>query len=202
MHKPALIAAVLGVLLGILALLAHGFWQRGYSTWSATNPTAAVVFTGQFNRVNAALRLFEDGKITRLFISGVNPGAGIEATTFADQFNLSPRVRQALHTGQITLGERAGSTLENARETACWLQAHPEQRTLTLITGATHMPRASLALERAVGKGVSITRYTVPTQGKPPLRRWMSEFGKFAATAVVTLAPAHWWQNSRACPSP
>lgn len=54
------------------------------------------------------------------------------------------------------------------------------------------MPRASLALERAVGKGVSITRYTVPTEGKPPLMRWMSEFGKFAATAVLRFAPAHW----------
>lgn len=107
MQKPALIAAVLGVLLGILALLAHGFWQRGYNTWGATTAAAAVVFTGQFNRVNATLRLFEDGQITRLFISGVNPGAGIEAATFADQFNLSPRARQALHTGADHAG-RAG----------------------------------------------------------------------------------------------
>lgn len=119
MNKIALIGALVCLLLGVLGTLALEFRQRLEVTSTDTRTQAAVVFTGQFNRVNAALELFEDGQITRLFISGVNPGAGIEAETFADQFNLSPRVRQALHTGQITLGERAGSTLENARETAC-----------------------------------------------------------------------------------
>ena len=45
-------------------------------------PSTAIVFTGQFDRIDQALTLLERGTVDRIFISGVNLHAGI----FIDRF--------------------------------------------------------------------------------------------------------------------
>lgn len=123
-------------------------------------PAQAVVFTGQFNRVDYALNLLERGAIDRLFVSGVNPGAGLTPERFAQQFALSDTLRAALANGHLVLGTRAKNTLENADETLCWLRSTGASGPILLVTSQRHMARASLALEAATGRPV--WRYVVP----------------------------------------
>jgi hypothetical protein len=48
--------------------------------------SAAVVFTGQFDRVDEGLRLADAGAVPRLYISGVNGNAGLDPAHFVEQF--------------------------------------------------------------------------------------------------------------------
>jgi uncharacterized SAM-binding protein YcdF (DUF218 family) len=168
-------------------------------------PRTAIVFTGQFDRIRFALGLMDEGGIDRLFISGVNPGAGIVPARFAAQFALSPRLASALAAGDIVLATEANTTLENAIETACWLRRHPEIRQVALITSQRHMARASLALERALPAGRHIAR--LPSDqfaGSGLSAGQLSEFVKFSATWLITLMPkAAWPVNSlNSCAKP
>lgn len=163
-------------------------------------PPTAIVFTGQPDRIERALALMEEGRVTRILVSGANRPGGVDPRRFAQQFGLSPRLVSALSTGGIVLATEANSTLENAIETSCWLSQHPEIGELTLITSSGHMARASLALERALHGRVEVRRVTsdqdCPTceaRRRPPL----VEFGAFLATWLITLLPqARWTQDS------
>lgn len=154
-------------------------------------PGTAVVFTGQFDRAEKGLALLEEGSVRRLFISGVNRGAGMKPETFARQFNLSPILQDYLTTGRITLATEAQDTIENALETSCWLGEYPTTERVLLITSQLHMPRASLALERA--SGVRVERLVTETAGLNAGDLLTTEFWKFVGTWFVTLLPTQMW---------
>lgn len=195
-----LIVAVTVVLVALTVLLVREFFIRSVAAAGVAElSTTAIVFTGQFDRVELALDLFDQGRIKRIFVSGVNGGAGITPQGFADQFRLSPNARAALDTGQIILAPDANTTIENALETACWLEAQPDVREILLITGRSHMPRASWALERALAGSVSVRRLSPGGSDAGASRsRWnSSEVLKFGVTMVLTLLPRHLWQGTR-----
>jgi hypothetical protein len=156
----------------------------------------AVVFTGQFNRVELGLLHMEHREVSMLFISGVNSGAGIQPDGFAAQFGLSVTLQAAVTDGRIILASDASTTLENAIETACWLEMQDEDRPVVLITNRFHMPRASLALERATSQPIHILR-TFPELVLPASEATFSwrELLKFAATWGITLFPTHVWPS-------
>lgn len=190
------------ILISALMLVASAIsLVREFSIRSATEadaanlPSTAVVFTGQFDRVELALRLFDQGQIDRVFISGVNGGAGITPQGFADQFQISSSARDALGSGQIILAPDANTTIENAMETACWLDKQPGVREIVLITGRAHMPRASWALENALVGSVSVRRLspTEPPANDTRSRKRLLELVKFGATVAFTSLPRHLW---------
>lgn len=152
----------------------------------------AVVFTGQFERITLALALFEAGGIDRLLISGVNPEAGLDAATLAARFGAGPRVQAALAEGRIRLSPDAADTFDNATEAACWLVAQGAAADVLLITSPAHMPRASLALERAAGHalgyGFPVLRQATE-EALPGPQALAGEFWKFAYTWLATLPP-------------
>lgn len=194
--------AILLICVAVLGLVALG---REFSTRSlvavdaADLPTTAVVFTGQFDRVELALNLFDQGRFDRIFISGVNGGAGITPQNFADQFRISSNARAALNSGQIILAPDANTTIENALEAACWLDKHPGVREIVLITGRSHMPRASWALESAIAGSVSVRRLSPDGPRASGARsRWnMFEVLKFGVTVPLTFLPRHLWPGAR-----
>lgn len=151
-------------------------------------PSTAVVFTGQFDRIERGLDLLAAGQVQRLFISGVNPKAGLTVSGFADQFALTAGQRLWLETGQITLAPDAHTTLENALEAACWLERQPDLHSVALITSQRHIARASLALERAIGFRVIRVASDPVEQHVTPWNNW-GEARKFVATWGVTLLP-------------
>jgi len=146
-----------------------------------------------------ALSLFDQGQIDRIFISGVNGGAGITQQSFADQFKISSNARAALRSGQIILAPDANTTIENAMEAACWLDTQPSVREIVLITGRYHMARASWALERASAGSLSVRRLnpTEPNASDTRLRRYFLELSKFGATVVFMSLPRQLWPAMR-----
>lgn len=163
MPKLRVTRRVIGFALLLLMAFAIGdFARRTQTTFVASAVSLpGVVFTGQFSRVDAGLDLLEHGFVTPLLISGANPGAGISVTGFADQFKLSPALRTALTAGTLVLGADANSTLENVQEARRWLSKLPAEHAVVLITSRFHLPRASLALEQALGDR-HVLRYAVP----------------------------------------
>jgi len=191
-----LLAVSLASLCG--ALLYREFELRSPSLVAPAHlPRTAIVFTGQFDRVDMALALFEQGAVERLFISGVNAGAGMRPEDFATQFHLSETAQAGLRGGQITLASDAKTTLENALETACWLaQKGPFPDGIVLITGRAHMPRAALALERALEQPLALVRLSPAEERTLAPRQRFAEFGKFAATALLGLWPKRFWPQT------
>lgn len=183
-------AAVRWLIVAAVLSLPVSFQLRSQDTAGSDFPRTAVVFTGQFDRVHLGLRLMEEDRIDRLYISGVNGGAGIEPATFAEQFELSPRLRKALRSGAITLAPRAQSTIENGYETTCWLRENPEIRAVTLITSQRHMARAFIALKRLRPGRVRITRLSVPESSWDDAQRVKTrEFLGYSATWAFLLVP-------------
>jgi len=153
-------------------------------------PAQAVVFTGQFDRVRLALDLMERGEIERVFITGVNAGAGILEGRFVTQFSLEGDLLQAFVDGKIVLGTLATTTLQNATETKCWVERTGQFGPILLITSKRHMPRASVALEQAL-PGHKIWRMSLPYTGQSDgnARSIQEEYLKYLATFVITYMP-------------
>lgn len=147
-------------------------------------PRNAVVFTGQFDRIHAGLALLRERRIERLFISGVNSGAGIRIEQFANEFRLDAELRLALSAGRLELGPKAQTTEQNAVETACWFRAHGLFGPILLITSSSHMPRASLALERALPAVPALRMIPPRDRQQQSLDILGTEFIKFAASAL------------------
>ena len=179
-----------------LVLLALAVFANGMrSTFDAEmQPVVAVVFTGQFSRVEHGLALLAEGRVAALMISGVNPRAGMTVQGFADQFRLDDNLRAALRDGRLVLGPRADNTLENAFETRCWLAQQPARVPVVLITSARHMPRAALALW-AVASGRPVLRLVI-AEDDIPAAVFAREFLRFTATLPAMAWRAAWADDS------
>ncbi len=178
-------------LLLLIALAVDDFYRRTQSTFVPTQPPQpGVVFTGQFSRVHAGLDLLERGQIAPLLISGVNQGAGIPVAGFADQFQLSPTLRVAIAAGALVLATDANNTIENVRETRYWLTTLSTTQPIVLITNQFHMPRASLALEQALGDR-QVLRYCV-AESVVRYEAVAVEFWKYLGTHVFGWV---WWRR-------
>lgn len=118
--------------------------------------SAAVVFTGQFGRVDAGLRLVNAGAVPRLYISGVNRRAGIYPANFVKQFSArNPDILglKRLVKCCVEWGERARNTFQNAQDTKCWVDRRRLTGSLLLITSNRHMARAMAALSGTLSGG-------------------------------------------------
>ena len=136
----------LAMLLIILLIWTAGllaFGARVARSTPAPTPESAdgiVVLTGlSSTRIDAAMKLLEDGKAGRLLVSGVN-----RKVTRADMRSVSKAPGQ-LYDCCVDLGFSAADTRGNARETAAWARAHGFHR-LIVVTADYHMPRAILEL--------------------------------------------------------
>lgn len=109
---------------------------------------ALIVATGGQNRIVEGLRLLEDHKSKKLFISGVNEGVQVETLT-------GPNPPCC-----ITLGYRAQDTRGNAQESVEWIEKN-EIKSLRLITSDYHMPRAYLEFKYRLGDDVVILKNPV-----------------------------------------
>ncbi|MBX2835032.1 MAG: YdcF family protein [Micavibrio sp.] len=104
---------------------------------------AIVVLTGGRDRVEKGLELFANDMAPELFISGVN-------TDVKDEEILALyKGEKALPFCCMTLGYKARSTMQNAIETKEWL-AKTEFKSIRLVTGNYHMPRAMMEMRHAL----------------------------------------------------
>ena len=153
--------------------------------------SAAVVFTGQFDRVDVGLRLADAGAVPRLYISGVNGNAGLDPAHFVEQFSIrNPDIAdlRRLVACCVEWGERADNTFQNAQDTKCWVDRRDLAGPLLLITSRQHMARARAALSGALPDR-AIVPY--PVEDGPPEvgRNRMRKYLKYLVTIVAARLP-------------
>lgn len=145
------------VLMWLVGLFVFADRVRGFTP--AAEPARAdaiVALTGpSAERVNAAIRLLEQGRGQRVLISGVNR-------------EVKRRELQALTPGSsglftccVDLGFEAENTIGNAQEIAAWADGR-DYDSLIVVTSDYHMPRALLEI-RSVAPGVTLIPYAVET---------------------------------------
>lgn len=123
-------------ILWLLGLCLFVFYAFSIRPWSVERE-AIVVLTGGASRIPVALRLLEEGKSQKLFISGVHDKVNISTLLSEEQAGLKDK---------ITLGYQAVNTFGNALETMEWLRKN-ELRSILLVTSFYHMPRSLLELK-------------------------------------------------------
>ncbi len=112
-----------------------------------------VVFTGDGERVPAAMALIEGGAGRRLLISGVNP------RTSRDELASFWPGQRARFDCCVDLGREATTTNGNAAEVRAWVALHGYDD-IVLVTSDYHMPRAMLEMGAAL-PGAAIMRHPV-----------------------------------------
>lgn len=135
------------------------FAERVRGLTPALEPTRAdaiVSLTGpSAERVNAAVRLLEQGKGDRLLISGVN-----REVRRKELRALTPGSKK-LFNCCVDLGFEAENTVGNAQEIAAWARSKGYDD-LIVVTSDYHMPRSLMEI-RGAAPGVRLTPYAVST---------------------------------------
>jgi len=164
------------VIVMVVVLWLVGLWafsdriDREAAPTDVTQADGVVALTGASDaRISAAMKLLEDGKATRLLISGVNrhasPGA-IRAVA---------KATRRYYDCCVDLGFSATDTVGNAREAALWAHAKG-YHSLIVVTSDFHMPRAMLELREALPEA-QLTPYPVKTNDLDADHWWRSAEG-------------------------
>ena len=163
-----LAAFVIAVLLWGVGLFA--FADRVRAITPAPEPAAAdgvVALTGpSAERINAAVRLLEQGKGQRLLVSGVNREVRREELRA-----LTPGSSR-LFDCCVDLGFDAEDTMGNAQEIAAWARAK-DFDSLIVVTSDYHMPRSLLEI-RGMAPEVALTSHAVRTPSLDTANWWRS----------------------------
>jgi uncharacterized SAM-binding protein YcdF (DUF218 family) len=154
------------VLIWLIGLFVFAERVRGYTPAPEPERADAIVaLTGpSAERVNAAIRLLEQGKGDRVLISGVN-----REVRRQELRALTPGSNR-LFNCCVDLGFEAEDTIGNAQEIAAWADAKGYE-SLIVVTSDYHMPRALTEI-RAAAPGVALTAYAVETPSLDNSRWW------------------------------
>jgi len=165
---------ILGAAIFALAIL----WSAGLAGYAAALPRhiadrsshtdAIIVPTGGYGRLLAGLELLRAGRAERLFISGVYDG--VKLSNFIGQSVADVDICC------VDIGHGADDTFENASESAVWM-AGRGYRSLRLVTGNYHMPRAILEFRRAMPDVKLVANPTFPQHVK------VDEWWRYRGTA-------------------
>jgi len=156
-----------------------------YAPVSEAQADGIVVLTGGVHRLNEAARLLEEGRGTRLLISGAN-----RVTRREDLLRKSGMNNQ-LFECCVDVGYAAHDTSGNAEETRAWARAWQFAK-LIIVTSSYHMPRSLTELGRAMPDVVLIP-YPVISGNFHTERWWLhagtarllfSEYLKFLPSAA------------------
>lgn len=172
--------------------------------------SAAVVFSGSFDRIDSGLQLLNSGVVPRLYISGLNANAGLRPSRFVAQFSVrNPNIPDLQRSVDccVQWGEHADNTLENAVETRCWAQRSETRGPLLLITSRLHMARALTALSRELPDH-RIIPFPAPEPARstsrlqPRALEYLKYLGTLALTHVpsITLRLPILWSIASHCP--
>lgn len=123
---------------------------------------AIVVLTGGKNRIAEAVRLYNKGLSSLLFISGVDPHVGLKALQKQNNVVINQTI------GQVVLGKEATNTIENAIEVADMIRRY-HVKSIRLVTSYYHMPR-SIEEISALSPDVEILAH--PVFSKNVAKRW------------------------------
>lgn len=135
-----------------------GFARYIYRVTTPTAPVDAmadgiVVLTGGENRIHAAMMLLAAGKSKKLLITGVNPSLSPAS------LRKSLAIDNALFDCCVEVDHTARDTIGNALVAGTWARK-TGAKSLIVVTGAFHMPRAMKELGHAT-EGVDLIASSV-----------------------------------------
>ncbi len=179
----------LAVLLGVVA------WGAGLVRFVSLIPgnvadtetvtDAVVVLTGGSLRLETGLRLLQNRRGKKLFISGVHRGVEVE-----ELLNVARRAPEELDCC-VTLGYSADNTVGNARETANWMREEG-LLSLRLVTANYHMPRSVAEFRAALPDLVIIDHPVFPGHVKT------DEWWRWPGTTTLIIGEYHKFLFARA----
>lgn len=181
-----------GVLIVALALVFAAFpFDDGPKRDDLHGADAAIVFTGDHARVHAGLSLLAKGAVSRLFISGANPDSGIWLDSFKADFARDQPALHRLVDCCVEFGERANTTIQNALETRCWLDAAGARGAVVLVTSTHHMARSQAVANYIFGDRPILPHRVAgaPMRRHEELRLRFEEFFKYLGTLVAVRIP-------------
>lgn len=147
---------------------------------------AIVVLTGGRNRLKEAIELLNGGLAEKLFISGVSRGISLQELQKKQQVAIKGA-------GEITLDEKSTNTVENAIETARWLQDN-HIASIRLVTSNYHMPR-SMDEFRVHNPGLQILVH--PVYSDKVARHWWKTWRSFMLIASEYNKFLYVWLKNR-----
>jgi len=103
-----------------------------------------VVLTGGENRIHAAMLLLSNGTAERLLITGVHPDLSEES------LRKSLKMEERLFQCCVDIDRTARDTIGNALAAQKWAKK-TDAKSLVIVTGAFHMPRALKEFAHAMG---------------------------------------------------
>lgn len=177
-------------------VLVAGFFAFAETVATAKRPSnpradAIVVLTGDAERIEGALALLDEGRASRLLISGVNP-----SVSSADIAKLvTGNLRDAFDCC-VDLGRQATDTIGNAVEARDWVEAHGFT-SLIVVTSDYHMLRSMTELGRLM-PAVALTPFPVSSphfrfddwwQDRAAFRLLVREYGKYLVAKARRLLP-------------
>ena len=172
----------------LVALLALFAWGAGFVRFIGLIPhdvvdtetitDAVVVLTGGSLRLDTGLKLLQNRRGEKLFISGVHRGVEVE-----ELLNVARRSPEELDCC-VALGYSADNTVGNAHETATWMRKEGF-RSLRLVTASYHMPR-SVAEFRAASPDLVIIDHPVF-----PVHVKIDEWWRWPGTTILIVGEYH-----------
>lgn len=187
--------ATLAAALPVLALLVgfplfQGMVRELPPQPAGVRADAIAVLTGGPGRIEAGVRLLEDGAAPALMVSGVGLRIGLE-----DIARIAGVAPESL-AGRVSLGRAAASTHGNAIEIAAFAEARGARRIL-VVSADFHLPRSLVELRRALPQAELLP---VPVRGAPVrTETWLREYAKYlgALAGLSALFPAREEARSR-----
>jgi uncharacterized SAM-binding protein YcdF (DUF218 family) len=138
---------------------------------------AVVVLTGGANRLDTGVKLLAEQKAEKLLISGVH--RDVMSSELVTLTGANP----ALFECCVTLDRQASNTLENAVETAKWVD-ETATRSIILVTSDYHIQRSVLLFRKSM-PDVRIHAY--PVKSKMAAFKLAKEYNKYLATLMLEL---------------
>jgi uncharacterized SAM-binding protein YcdF (DUF218 family) len=156
----ALLAAVILVVIGFV-IFADSVERKAQEP--ATKADGIVVLTGGVARIDHALKLLEQGKAKRVFITGVYRG------TTENELRRLASAGDQYFTCCVDIDKDAYNTIGNAVETSEWVALHG-YNSIFVVTSNYHMPRTLAELGRVMPT-VNLIPYAV-VDNNLQLERW------------------------------
>ncbi len=134
-----------------------------------THTEAIIALTGGRNRIAEAVRLLNDNKSERLFISGVAKDTSLRLIEKQNNINIR-------NDEQVSIGKEATNTIGNALETKSWIDRN-HIKSIRLVTSNYHLPRSSIEF-RSVDPELKIIEH--PVYSEKIRKKWWKSWHTFS----------------------
>ncbi len=179
MKKKAALSSAVKKFAALAGLLLIAAWFCGFAAFArrinnypldnSTHTEAVIALTGGRYRIAEAVKLLNQGKADKLFISGVSRKSSLADIKKRQKLNINDE-------SGISLGYQARDTIGNARETVAWLQKNGIT-SIRLVTSNYHVER-SIAEFKARDPNLKIIPH--PVYSDKVEKKWWKSWHTFS----------------------